>query len=326
MLNDRHGRKIHYLRISLTDMCNLRCVYCMPEDMKFRPDPELMSEQEVLRLADLFAGFGFNKFRLTGGEPTLRPDLVSIVRHLKQTPGAASIAMTTNAVHLRHLAAPLADAGLQRVNISVDTLNPEKFKQMTRWGNVSDVLDGIDAAETHGLEVKLNAVVVRGFNDKKDVVQLAELSREHSWQIRFIEIMPFGSVAAFQKEHIVSEKELRATIEEDLGPLALQNKGELDGEARVFKLENARGSVGFISSVTAPFCAGCNRVRLTADGKLRLCLLRDREVDLLTPLRAGADDESLRDLIQRGIHNKPWGHGLAQNVHPKLRVMSEIGG
>ncbi len=326
MLQDGYGRKIHYLRISLTDMCNLRCVYCMPEDMTFRPDPELMTEREVIRLADLFAGLGFNKFRLTGGEPTLHPDLVSIVRHLRETPGAKSVAMTTNGVYLRHLAAPLKEAGMDRVNISIDTLNPKKFKQMTRWGNVEEVLDGIAVAEQHGLEVKLNAVVVRGFNDKEDVAELAALSLEHGWQIRFIEIMPFGSVASFQKEHIVSEKKLRATIEGKLGPMALQNDGILDGEARLFKLENAVGTIGFISSVSAPFCAGCNRVRLTADGKLRLCLLRDREVDLLTPLRAEADDDTLRDLICRGIYNKPWGHGLAEDVHPQLRVMSEIGG
>jgi cyclic pyranopterin phosphate synthase len=326
MTSDQFGRRIHYLRISLTDMCNLRCVYCMPENMTFRPAPELMQTAEVTRLVDLFGVLGFTKIRLTGGEPTLREDLVPIIRHIRNTPGVETVAMTTNGIQLRELAAPLADAGLDRVNVSIDTLDPDRFRQMTRWGRVEDVRAGIREAEAKGIEIKLNVVVVRGFNDTKDVLELAGLSRTHPWQIRFIELMPFGSVATFQKEHTVSEKELRTTIESSLGPLALQDEGRLDGEARIFRLNDAPGTIGFISSVTAPFCAGCTRVRLTPDGKLRLCLLRDNEFDLLSMMREGAADSEVLDAAARAIYRKPWGHGLAQNLYPKQRVMSEIGG
>lgn len=326
MALDRYGRNINYVRVSLTDVCNLRCVYCMPEDMSFRPRQDLMQTEEVCRLVSLLSGIGFGKFRLTGGEPTLRDDLVAIVRHIARTPGVEVTGMTTNGILLKRLAAPLADAGLQRVNISIDTIDPAKFQQMTRWGNVQDVWDGIDAAERAGLEVKLNAVVVRGFNDGTDAVELARLTLDRPWQVRFIEVMPFGSLAEFQKAHIVAEHELRQTISKELGEMALQQGGRLDGEARLYRLANAQGDLGFISSVTNPFCAGCNRARLTPDGKLRLCLLRDKELDLLRLLRGGASDDELRTMIEDSIWYKPWGHGLAKDVHPQHRVMSEIGG
>jgi cyclic pyranopterin phosphate synthase len=234
--------------------------------------------------------------------------------------------MTTNGLLLNRLARPLADAGLQRVNVSIDTLNPDKFRTLTRWGDVEDVWAGIEAAEAAGLRVKLNAVVVRGYNDQEDVVDLARLTLYQPWQVRFIEMMPFGEIASFQQAGVVSEEELRATIAAGLGPLRQLNDGELDGEARLFQLEDAPGTIGFISSVTQPFCAACTRARLTADGRLRLCLLRDKEVDLLTPLRAGASNEELQAIIERGIWWKPWGHGLAHDVVPVSRVMSQIGG
>ncbi len=323
---DQYGRRIDYLRIALTDQCNLRCVYCMPEDMAFQPSAHLMQDDELIRLAWIFARLGFAKYRLTGGEPTIRESCVEIVRRLAALPGAREIAMTTNGVLLKHLARPLAEAGLKRINISLDTLDPKKFRQLTRWGNVDDVLAGIRAAEEAGFPIKLNAVIVRGVNDREDAVELARLTLEHAWQVRFIEMMPLGRIADFQLSHIVSEDELRATIEAALGPMALQNDGKLDGEARVFRLPGARGTVGFISSVTKPFCAACNRARLTADGKLRLCLLRDKELDLLSLLRGGASDEELSALIEKSIWYKPWGHGLADHTYPTHRVMSEIGG
>jgi len=323
---DRYGRNINYMRISLTDMCNLRCVYCMPEDMSFRPKAELLQDDEIARLVRLFADLGFKKFRLTGGEPTIRENVVGIVRDIASTPGVNQVAMTTNAILLKHLARPLVEAGLQRINISIDTLDPHKFKEITRWGNIDDVWSGLHASEEAGLTVKLNCVVVRGFNDTKDVVDLARLTLEHPWQVRYIEVMPLGSVAEFQQTHIVPEEELRATIGNALGPLALLNEGKLDGEARLYSLEGAKGKLGFISSVTKPFCAGCNRARLTADGKLRLCLLRDKELDLLPFLRDGASDDELKALIENSVWYKPWGHGLAEKVFPRKRVMSEIGG
>jgi cyclic pyranopterin phosphate synthase len=326
MTADRFGRNINYLRISLTDKCNLRCVYCMPEDITFRPREELLQDDEILRLVRIFANLGFEKIRLTGGEPTVRVNVVDIVAGIAATPGIKTVAMTTNGLLLRKLSRPLADAGLQRINVSIDTLNPEKFKTVTRWGEVDDVLDGIDAAREVGLGIKLNAVVVKDYNDKEDVVDLARLTMVRPWQIRFIEMMPFGAVSDFQKSNVVSEEELRTTISDALGPLSVVNGGALDGEARLFKLDGAEGTLGFISSVTNPFCAACSRARLTADGRLRLCLLRDSELDVISPMRSGADDIELTEMIREAIWWKPWGHGLEQDVIPLNRVMSEIGG
>lgn len=326
MAIDRFGRRIHYLRISLTDHCNLRCVYCMPEDMTFRPNAEMMQDDELLTLMRLFAGLGFDKIRLTGGEPTVRAHVVELVHGIAHTPGIGSVSMTTNGVLLPRLARPLAEAGLQRVNVSLDTLNPEKFHRLTRWGKIEEVWAGILAAEEAGLTpLKLNAVVVRGYNDQ-DVGELAQLTVDHSWQVRFIEMMPFAGATDLQTHQLVTASEIQARIEQALGPMEIVNNGELDGEARVFRLPGARGEVGFISSVTQAFCAQCSRARLTSDGRLRLCLLREGEVDLLKPLRAGASLEDLRQIILDGIWEKPWGHGLEEGIIPLNRVMSEIGG
>ena len=326
MATDRFGRNIHYLRISLTDRCNLRCVYCMPEDMKFRPRAELMQDGELLQLVQLFTELGFDKFRLTGGEPTVRANLVELVRGIAHTPGVRSLSMTTNGLLLKQLSGPLAEAGLQRVYVSIDTLDPVKFKRLTRWGDVSDVWAGIQAAEAAGLlPMKLNAVIVAGYNED-DVVELAALTREHDWQMRFIEMMPFGDVAEFQQAQVVTGQQMRDKIESRLGPLAPVDGGRLDGEARLYRLQGGLGDVGFISSVTEPFCASCTRARLTADGKLRMCLLREYEMDLLTPLRSGASVDELKALVLKAVYHKPWGHGLAHNVVPMNRVMSEIGG
>lgn len=323
---DRFGRIINYLRISLTDKCNLRCVYCMPEDMIFRPKHELMQDEELFTLVRVFASLGFHKYRLTGGEPTVRQNIVEICREIAETPGVADLSMTTNGILLDKLAQPLKDAGLQRVNISIDTLDPVRFKKITRWGTLDQVWAGIEASERAGLTpLKLNAVIVRGFNEQ-DVTDIARLTLEHNWQVRFIEMMPFGDVATFAREQIVTDAEIRSRIAADFAPLEPLNNGKLDGEARLYQFPGAKGVVGFISSVTVPFCASCNRARLTADGVLRLCLLRDKEVDLLTPLRQGASEDDLRRIILDGIWWKPWGHGLADEVVPLTRVMSQIGG
>jgi cyclic pyranopterin phosphate synthase len=326
MALDRFGRNIHYLRISLTDHCNLRCVYCMPEDMTFRPNAELMQDDEILLLVRLFAGLGFDKFRLTGGEPTVRAHIIELVRGIASTPGVHSLSMTTNGVLLSRLARPLAQAGLQRVNISLDTLDADKFQRLTRWGSLEEVWQGIQAAEQAGLTpLKLNAVVVRGYNES-DVVNLAALTLHRPWQVRFIEMMPFAGATDFQVKQVVTAEEMRSRIEAELGPLQTANGGKLDGEARLFYLPGAQGEVGFISSVSEPFCASCTRARLTADGRLRLCLLREGEIDLLTPLRAGATLDELRQIVLNGVWHKPWGHGLADGLIPLDRVMNEIGG
>ena len=326
MALDRFGRFISYLRISLTDHCNLRCVYCMPEEMIFRPNAELMQDDEVIEFVRLFASLGFHKFRLTGGEPTVRANLVDLVRQITHTPGVQTVSMTTNGILLSRLAYPLVEAGLQRVNISLDTLDPDKFNRLTRWGKLEDVWQGIQAAEAAGLSpVKINAVIVRGYNES-DVVDLAKLTLDHPWQMRFIEMMPFAGATDLQRNQVVTAQEMQERIEDVFGAMEIVGNGELDGEARLFHIDGAQGDVGFISTVTKPFCAACNRARLTADGRLRLCLLREGEVDLLTPLRAGASQDELRQLILDGIWSKPWGHGLAEGVIPLNRVMSQIGG
>ena len=325
-MSDSYGRRINYLRISLTDACNLRCVYCMPEDMNFRPRHELMSDEEILFLVKVGASLGVNKVRLTGGEPTIRPNVVEIVRGIAQTPGIKDLAMTTNGLLLPKLAKPLAEAGLKRVNISIDTLNAAKFKQITRWGKLDDVWASIQAAEAAGLTpVKLNSVVVRNFNDGEDMIELARLTLENDWDVRFIEMMPFGEITDFQQTNVVTYKEMRDRIESVFGPLEEATYDFLD-PSRPFRIPGAMGTLGFISSVTEPFCQGCGRVRLTADGKLRLCLLRDDEVDLLTPLRAGASFEEMRVLMREGAFHKPWGHGLEQGIVSENRAMNQIGG
>lgn len=299
----------------------------MKEDMTFLPNPALMQDDELITLIRLFADLGFDKYRLTGGEPTIRPNIVDIVREMKSISGVGAITMTTNGVLLPTLAEPLKQAGLQRVNISVDTLDPVKFKKITRWGNIDTVWNGILAAEAAGLTpIKLNAVVVRGFNDQDDILELAALTLNHNWQMRYIEMMPFGDVAGFQQAQVVTEAEIRQTIESEFGPLELVDDGKLDGEARLYRIHGAQGTLGMISSVTQPFCASCTRARLTAEGVIRLCLLRDKEVDLLHPLREGATLDDLKHIIRGGIWEKPWGHGLAEEVIPLTRVMSQIGG
>lgn len=326
MAIDQFGRSLDYLRISLTDRCNLRCVYCMPRNIRFQPKRSLMTDEELFHLTALFADLGFRKFRLTGGEPTVRPGVVEIVRHLSHLPGVSEVVMTTNGTRLAALAQPLADAGLQRVNISLDSLDAQTFQRMTKRGNFDQVWDGVIAAEEAGLRpIKLNAVIVRGYNDSA-VTNLAKLTLDHPWQIRFIELMPLGEMAGFSTGYFFGESEMRTRIAEEYKPLELLNDGALDGEARMYRFPHAAGTVGFISSVSHPFCAQCNRARLTADGVLRLCLLRDGEVDLLTPLRAGAANETLRALIERNLYRKPWGHQLSDDIVPVGRVMSQIGG
>ncbi|MCC5845852.1 MAG: GTP 3',8-cyclase MoaA [Verrucomicrobia bacterium] len=323
-LSDKHGREIHYLRVSLTDACNLRCVYCMPEHMKFRPQSENISLAEYRRLLPLFHALGFDKFRFTGGEPTLHPQLTELIAETAALPGAPFVALTTNGMLLPKLARPLKTAGLRRVNISLDTLDPARFRQMSRRDGLDAVLRGLDAAEAAGLEIKLNAVTVRNFNEE-DFVPLARFSLDRPWQVRFLEMMPFGNNEHFQNGQRVEEDSVKARIEAALGKLEPVGNG-LDGEARVYRVPGAKGTVGFISPVSAPFCGDCNRARLTADGKLRLCLLKDDEVDLLTPLRKGADNAALENIVRAGIWEKPWGHELAFRRFSHNRGMSEIGG
>jgi cyclic pyranopterin phosphate synthase len=324
--HDSYGRRIDYLRISLTDRCNLRCVYCMPEiGMKFLPRPELLTTDELVLVVRAAAAAGFRKMRLTGGEPTLRPDLVEIVREIKATPGIEHVAMTTNALRLAQLAEPLKRAGLDRVNISIDTLDPDKFRRVTRGGRFEDVWAGIAAADQVGLlPIKLNAVVVRGLNET-EVPELAALTLERQWEMRFIEVMPLTGVAGLAEEGVVSTAELIGMIEARFGQLQPYGQDPSD-PARRYRIPGARGKLGFISAVTDPFCSTCNRMRLTSDGRMHLCLLRDDEIDLRAAIRSGASQAEVEQIIRHAVMVKPWGHGLPEGVLPHLRGMSALGG
>ena len=326
-MKDRYGREINYLRLSLTDRCNLRCVYCMPmHGLTFVPTPELLTAEELEKVVRAAVDVGFNKVRLTGGEPTLRQDIVEIVRRLARIEGVDQLVMTTNGYRLPYIAQDLAEAGLKRVNIHVDSLNRESIAKIMRLGTFDKAWAGIEAAEKAGLTpIKLNAVITRGYNDSA-AVELARLTLERPWQIRFIELMPFAGPTEIQLENYVSSDEVKSWIEAELGPLFEINEGKLDGEARVYRLAGSLGTVGFISPVSNPYCDDCNRMRLTADGRLRMCLLVDGEIDFRETLRSGGSHQDLVALFERATRNKPVGHALKHGIHPEARTMSQIGG
>ena len=324
--HDSFGRRINYLRVSLTDRCNFRCVYCMPEHgAHFAPREELLRDDELVRVIRVAARAGFEKIRLTGGEPTIRRNLVELVDAIAHTPGIREISMTTNGLRLAQQAEALKAAGLKRVNISIDSLDVDKFRMMTRGGDLTRVWAGIEAAERVGLTpLKLNAVVVRGLNDD-EICDLARLTVDRPWQLRFIEMMPLAGVGDLAESSVVASGEIMARLEAEFGPLEFVGWFGSD-PARTYRIQGGQGTLGFISSVTEPFCATCNRMRLTADGKLHLCLLRDNELDLRDALRSGARDEDLEALVREAVFLKPWGHGLPEGVKPTLRGMSELGG
>jgi cyclic pyranopterin phosphate synthase len=323
---DAYGRRMNYLRISLTDRCNFRCVYCMPASgMVFQPRDELLTDEELLRLIRVFANTGVTKIRLTGGEPTIRPHLIDLVREIKRTPGIEELSMTTNGLLLSRIAYDLKAAGLDRVNISFDTLDAEKFKLMTRGGRLDLVWQGLEAAQDAGLTpIKINSVVLRGHNEH-EVVDLAALTIDRPWQMRFLEIMPMEGVGEVFDERMVTSEETQSRLEHKFGKLIPVSEKPGD-PAVVWKIAGSQGEIGFISPVSQPFCATCNRVRLAADGKLRLCLLREDEVDLRDSMRAGADDATLQRLVLGGVWRKPWGHGIADGDVHTGRGMSQIGG
>jgi len=323
---DAFNRSISYLRISVTDRCNLRCVYCMPEEgVPQRSHSEILRYEEILLVVRAAASLGISKVRLTGGEPLVRLGLVDLVRELAAIPGVDDLAMTTNGTLLTRYADELAAAGLQRVNISLDTLRPERFTQITRRGQLADVLAGIEAAKTAGLTpVKINTVVVRGLNDD-ELLDFARLTQNDEWHVRFIELMPIGANVGWAKDGYLPVAEMQSRIETTLGvlePVKLRGSGP----ARYYRLPGGKGTVGFISPVSEHFCYQCNRLRLTADGRLRPCLLSDYEIDLRTPLRAGAGEKEIVQLLTAAIGNKPEGHHLAAGKAPRGRTMSEIGG
>jgi len=324
---DNFNRPISYLRVSVTDRCNLRCVYCMPsQGIPWRPHDEILRYEEIETVVRAAAELGINKVRLTGGEPLVRQGIVNLVAMLSRIPGVDDLAMTTNGTLLARYAEELKAAGLKRVNVSLDTLRPERFRTITRLGELSDTIEGIAAAKEAGLlPVKINTVVIRGLNDD-EVVDFARLTRAADWHVRFIEVMPLGNNADWAGNGYVSMSEVRERIERELGELIPAKPGIGGGPARYYRLPGAQGTIGFITPISEHFCYQCNRLRLTADGKLRPCLLSDYEIDLRTPLRQGATVEEIKRLIIEAVRAKPERHHLSEHIIPQGRAMSQIGG
>jgi cyclic pyranopterin phosphate synthase len=328
MLADSFGRGLSYLRISVTDRCNLRCVYCMPEaGVEKRSHQAIMRYEEIAELVRVFAGLGVRTVRITGGEPLVRPDLHKLVEMIAKIDGITDLGLTTNAILLANQAEKLSGAGLKRINVSLDTLQDEKFRKICRFGSLADVWRGIEAAEKHGLNpVKLNVVAMRGVNDD-EFIDLARLTYTHPWAVRFIELMPIGNQmhwgAGFPEpqDAYIPAAEIRTQLEPlGLTPLAHKNGS---GPARYYQLKGATGKVGFITAVSEHFCASCNRLRLTADGHLRPCLLNDVEIPLLEAMRRG---EPLLPLIRQAVWLKPDRHHIDEDLTPEERKMKEIGG
>jgi len=355
-LVDPHGRTIDYLRVSVTDRCNFRCVYCMPEQgFPALPKDHYLTADETLRIVRVCAELGITKVRLTGGEPLLRKDLPSMVAEMRSWGPVGDISATTNGFLLADMADDLARAGLTRVNISLDSLDPGKFRQIARRGSLEAVVTGIRAAQEAGLRpLKINCVAMKGVNDG-EFVEFARWTLDQEVHVRFIELMPIrwnldgadeydvftahpnrallqirqapGEMLsdATMRRMFVPAAEIRAAIERELGPL---HPAELqtNGPAQTYRLAGARGTVGMISQISDDLCTRCNRLRLTHDGCLRPCLMSDGEVDLRTALRDGAGDDRLRDLVWQAVHNKPARHYLAQGQTVSARGMSQIGG
>jgi len=325
-LTDTFGRKIRYLRVSVTDRCNLRCVYCMPQGMDWLPRDEVLSFEEILRLLRVFVSLGVTKVRLTGGEPLVRAGVPDLVRSIAAIREITDLSLSTNGLLLGGLAGDLRDAGLRRVNVSLDSLDPAKFREITQGGDIRKVFAGIDAAIAAGLDpVKINVVATRGVNDV-EAEEFARLTIDRPVVVRFIEIMPLGDSATFQDENFVSADELLERISRVASLLPCDDVVG-SGPARYYRLEGAKGRIGMITPMSHTFCEQCNRVRLTSIGHLRLCLFGDQEVDLRTSLRAGASDGDIARLILYGMTIKPDSHHLVRGEPGcGLRALSQVGG
>ena len=335
-LSDPFNRPINYLRISVTDRCNLRCIYCMPaEGINLLSHSDILTYEEITTIVRLAAELGINKLRLTGGEPLVRARLPELVAMLAKIDTIDDISLTTNGVLLRNYAGELKGAGLKRVNVSLDSLNQDKFGRITRHRKLSDVLQGIEAAKACGLNpVKINMVVMRGINDD-EILDFAKLTITEGWHVRFIELMPFVTDNP-PEGHSTGRKANRQSqfMPADEIKERLDSLGELkpclpitgNGPAKYSRFPQASGTIGFITPVSQHFCFNCNRLRLTAEGKLRLCLLSDQEIDLRQPLRSGASAEKLKQVITEAIQKKPKAHQLSRGRTSKKRLMSQVGG
>ena len=325
---DDFGRPINYLRISVTDRCNLRCIYCMPpEGVRQRKMEEILTFEEIETVVRAAADVGITKIRLTGGEPLARLGVVDLVGLLAHIPGIDDLSMTTNGTLLADKATALAAAGLNRVNVSLDTLRADRFGFITRHGKLDDVLHGIEAARAAGLNpVKINMVVIRGLNED-EVVDLARLTVNEGWHVRYIEMMPLGADPEWDENRHVPMQEIQNWVTDALGPLQPATVKKGNGPARYYRIAGAQeGTIGFISPVTEHFCNSCNRLRLTADGRLRPCLLSDTELDFRAIVRSGNDLTAVRELLKEAIRLKPRQHHLEECATPHGRTMSEIGG
>ena len=326
-LIDNYNRKINYLRISVTDRCNLRCIYCMPRKGAPKlPHREILSYEELLTIVSVSVKMGISKIRLTGGEPLIRRDIIYFIKQLANIPGVEDISLTTNGVLLYHTAEDLYNAGIHRINISIDTLDPTKYMEITGRDHFNHVWKGIERAEEVGFfPIKLNVVAMRGLNDD-EILDFAKLTFGKPYHVRFIEFMPIGPQTAWRAERFISGAEIKSQIQ-SLGKLIPIKPQSFDGPARRFKFCSAKGEIGFINPLSNHFCPSCNRLRLTADGKLRSCLFSDEEIDVKTPLRNGCSHEELGILLMSAIANKPKRHHFGEEIFRKcVRPMVKIGG
>ena len=324
-LLDQFGRRIEYLRISVTDRCNFRCSYCMPvEGLPWLPKHDILSYEEIAEVVRQLAPMGLRRVRITGGEPTIRPQLSTLVRQLRSTSEVEDIALSTNGVRLPELARELAEAGLDRVNMSSDSLRSDRIAAIARRDLHFDPIVAATAAQEAGLApIKLNVVVMRGINDD-ELLDFARLTLERPWHVRFIELMPVGEMAMLSEEHVVPSEEVLARIRTAFGALEpVEGPARGNGPAAYHRLFGAAGTIGVITPMTHTYCGSCNRVRLTADGRLRTCLFGEHEVDLRTPLRAGVP---LAPFVHRALAEKPEAHALLARRVGGLRALSQVGG
>jgi cyclic pyranopterin phosphate synthase len=321
---DAHGRKIEYLRISVTDKCNFRCVYCMPvEGLQWLPKSEILSYEEIAGIVSEVSLDGISRVRITGGEPTIRPNLERLISMLRSNPRIEDISLSTNGLRLPEIAGLYRDSGLDRVNISVDSLRPERIAVIARREMGFDPIASATAAERAGLSpVKLNMVVMRGINDD-EIAHMARLTLDHPWHVRFIELMPVGSMRDLTWDHIVPSDEVLERIAEIAPIEAVHSTVRGNGPARYFRLSGAAGSVGVITPMTHTYCASCNRVRLTADGRLRTCLFGDHEVSLRDAYRSG---QGVREVFRAALAAKPLEHELLAMRVGGLHALSQTGG
>ena len=327
-LYDQHKRRIDYLRISVTDRCNLSCVYCKPRSgMKVLRHSEILTYEEICRLVALAVRLGITRVRVTGGEPLVRRGIIDFIASLYSQEGLEDISITTNGVLLEEMADGLIKAGKPRLNISLDSLNPHKFRTITGSDNYEQVWRGINRAEELGFfPLKINMVPVRGMNDN-EVADFARLTLNRRIHVRFIEFMPIGADDRWHRESCVPASEIRSVIEREVGPLTPFTSGNSAGPSDNYQLPDARGVIGFISPITRHFCGSCRRLRLTADGKIRPCLLSDSEIDIKSPLRGGCDDAELERLFRLALEIKPDRHYINETGPGCFqRTMSRIGG